>query len=42
MHENKSKNEPLIIQKNGVRLLFDCIKTVIGKGQAGIEKNSVK
>ena len=41
-NENKSRNQLLIIQRNGTRLSFDCIKTVIGKGQAGRDKNSMK
>ena len=31
---------PKIIERNGARLSFDCIKTVIWKGQAGRDKNS--
>ena len=41
-YENKSRNQPLIIPRNEARLSFDCIKTIIGNGQAGREKNSMK
>ena len=34
-YKNKSRNQPLVIQRNGVRLSFKYIKTVIGKGKWG-------
>ena len=41
-YKNISRNQPLIIEWNGARLFFDCIKTAIGKGQARKDKNSMK
>ena len=37
-YENKSTTQPLIIQKIGARLSFDCIKTVTGIDRAGRDK----